>query len=602
MSIRQEYHTNPEFQALSKIISYYPSLVETLLSLIAYNKRGDLCPARSMINEKLSEKTVGHHTDKLHDDGIITKTRFDNKYRTCRYEVPPEVMRLEGRLRHFLKTLKTTFFSISLLYPAAIPDFPPNGKNRGLSTTSNSQPERDSQSTNRELVFLKKPSCYRERQTACAGAYACDGLPPDFSTRKKAEEAMNIPSHIEELSDQLRLTVHGKLKLSPFSESTIKQGMANLKHAKGSKDVFRTLIEDCVAIAKANNEPLSWQGYYKAIEMGLAQKHDSFTTVKISHASLFSGRSIRQQQAIVDPQKIQTIEERRAYYMAREKEKLAEKQRKWEASKTPAQLQESYQQVFPVVESMMDKFGATQDISSLVKSRLFSSAPSVPDNVLPVTKPTDVNQETISPAELAWIDDRFQGLRKLLKKGELNDFEKILVHNFQVQIEEAKSKFKIVDRWIIDLEDGNPTWSAEDKELMDWAVPFLTETATKFTKPQYDKWLAEIELGPDAPGATALKEGLALLRKIMTKPHELPNATIPVTNPPAVIECAPIDEIDDANLSRLLEAPHEPLRSSYDTPQPTLGNALPLAMGTSAVETGRSQPVQASLFRSAAPG
>lgn len=594
MLINKDYQNVATLQAISE----FPYAQQKLYLLLSDKYRGKNVSQQRLADEiGMSLSTVKRYLKQFRElklFNVVQRPGFT--YETCTYTPTNIGLSFRARITSLYNTSKGVLFSISLLVPGGDRDELPI-KLRGESY--------DSTPLNPSLFLNPSPT---NPSPTVTESYGRAREREAFSKKERVMTDLTTRKAINEIKS-LKLTQWGVIRLHAFSDQAIRYADFKLRSANASKlrDAYSYFVTLCLeedrrignkpnndlvqALYREYNAPFDRQ-YTEPLDRGLDFKKDGLGGKK---------------EGLTDEQKILKQErdsDRRAEGLALEHERMREKQRTWEASKTPEQLQECYQRVFPVVEGMMTKFGAESSIVSEVKSRLFSGTPSVPHNVPRVTVPTHVNQDAITPQDIAWLDTRFDVVRKLLKKSELNEFEQILVHNFQVQIEEAKSKFKIVDRWIIDLEDGNPTWSPEDKELIDWAIPFLRKS-TSFTKSQYDRWIAEIELGPESPRAVTreLQDGLALLRTITNNPGELiaQPVSLPVTNPTTFIECAPIDEIDDANLGRLLEATHE-VRSSYDTTQPVLGDVLPVAMGTSTLETGRSEPVQTSLFRSATSG
>lgn len=95
------------------------------------------------------------------------------------------------------------------------------------------------------------------------------------------EHSVDIPKHVQDVTTKLHLTVHGQCKLSVFNKETVDYALAMIKQSN-SKNVFKDILEQCIAYSKSNDIPVEWSAYYQARDAGLFKKEDYYTSKKLT--------------------------------------------------------------------------------------------------------------------------------------------------------------------------------------------------------------------------------------------------------------------------------------------------------------------------------
>lgn len=103
---------------------------------------------------------------------------------------------------------------------------------------------------------------------------------------------MQIPDYVEKLTDTLKLTPHGKIKLSIFNEPTIEHGFAAIQKTVKCKDVFAEMVNQCTVFAKENGYKVSWGVYYDAVEAKKIDRTQFYTLKKITSEMVKPRKSI----------------------------------------------------------------------------------------------------------------------------------------------------------------------------------------------------------------------------------------------------------------------------------------------------------------------
>lgn len=203
---------------------------------------------------------VSRITRKLHKAGLIIKTvtAYDYKRRRCHYVITDYGHQCRPYIVQAYNLLKKVFLSISLLIS-------PGASNVTLVNLNG-------------VRFKNGCSSVRELLTAREANTPSTAL----QSVTKKETVMKIPDYVEKLTDILKLTPHGKLKLATFNEPTVQHGFAAIQKTVNCKDVFAEMINQCVSFSSENGYKVDWKGYYAVVESGKIDRTQFYTSKKIT--------------------------------------------------------------------------------------------------------------------------------------------------------------------------------------------------------------------------------------------------------------------------------------------------------------------------------
>ena len=213
---------------------------------------------------------VSRITRKLHKAGLIIKTvtAYDYKRRRCHYKITEQGHYWRPYIVQAYNLLKKVFLSISLLIS-------PGASNVTL-VNLNGVRFKNGCSSVRELLTA------REANTPST----------TLQSVTKKETVMKIPDYVEKLTDILKLTPHGKLKLATFNEPTVQHGFAAIQKTVNCKDVFAEMINQCVSFSSENGYKVDWKGYYAVVESGKIDRKQFYTSKKITSEMVKPRKSI----------------------------------------------------------------------------------------------------------------------------------------------------------------------------------------------------------------------------------------------------------------------------------------------------------------------
>ena len=500
MSISKVYQDNPINQALSQIQSYSLSKLEALFRIEKFNKRRDFKPTRSDIAPHHNVKTATFWTNDFHEHGLIVKTENPKKpFDTCHYEITPLFQDLKPYIREIWKLLKYIPLTISVCSFVAKPDVTPMKEFKGKES-SDCYPS--------PTLYLKTvtncPTVLRELQTACERAREKQPPKKDFRVEMQAMPDWVNPQ-IKQATQLLSLTKWGQIKLTAYPPSAIEYAMQAFKNSKGKKDnPFTWFASVCHSWCKQKNMHPDW-ALMNRLSVSNQMPQDPELIVE---SSIVGEVKNREQKATLH----QAHEERAAQLLATEREKMRAKQAAWEAKQSKEKSDVLMAAVVPGMESLMEFAGASHADVERVRNLNPQNGMTKALQQLPELQP-----ELPSVEEIKDLDVKFDFVKKIRLKSNLNEFEKCVMTNAVRIIDEAKKKYRITDRWNY---DEKPSWPKQDEELIAWSLDFLEYTLKQdYSNEWYVNLKKEIEMGPSSPRAQnrELQQGLALMRSLLKK-------------------------------------------------------------------------------------
>ena len=244
--------------------------------------------------------TISRITRKLHKAGLIIKTvtAYDYKKRRCNYVITEQGHYWRPYIVQAYNLLKKVFLSISLLIS-------PDASNVTLVNLNG-------------VRFKNGCKGVRELQTAREEITPSTTLQPVT----KKETVMQIPDYVEKLTDILKLTPHGKIKLATFDEATIQHGFASVQKTVKCKDVFAEMVNVCISYAAENGYKVDWKGYYGAVESGKVDRKQFYTVKKVTSEMVKLKKSIF---ASEKPVYFSNVEDLMAALRKQNQDRIAEK-------------------------------------------------------------------------------------------------------------------------------------------------------------------------------------------------------------------------------------------------------------------------------------
>jgi len=303
------------------------------------------------------------------------------------------------------------------------------------------------------------------------------------SVSKRKESSMELPEipvYVQELTKKLDLTLAGQLKLMSFTQSAVEHGTAQLKHMKSSKDIFQSLVEECVNWSKQNNHPVNWQTpFLRAADAGLVNKKGPFSNGSITSVG---GSSTPSKPHTSSPEILKQY-----------REKMQGVQRAWEAKKRKENPDDPLVEGKEAIGAIMTNLGVSPEIIQEVQETA---------TVTPVPQA----RRFTTQEHLNFISHRTEAIRQFESLGKLNPFQQILYDSFKREVEEDLAQ-----------QAKEPEWTFEELQLIDWVTDYIAARTVTQTAWQ---WLVdEIALGPSSPRALSgeLMEGCRLMKRLMTE-------------------------------------------------------------------------------------
>lgn len=296
-----DYQTNSALQAFPNLTSTENKLFLLIYEHhVKYNGRVFMSRDYMATTLGISITHVSRITRKLHKAGLIIKTvtAYDYKRRRCHYKITEQGHYWRPYIVQAYNLLKKVFLSISLLIS-------PGASNVTL-VNLNGVRFKNGCSSVRELLTA------REANTPST----------TLQSVTKKETVMKIPDYVEKLTDILKLTPHGKLKLATFNEPTVQHGFAAIQKTVNCKDVFAEMINQCVSFSSENGYKVEWKEYYAAVESGMVDKKQFYTTKKVTSEMVKPRKSIFTSE---NPVYFSNVEDLMAALRKKNQDRIAEK-------------------------------------------------------------------------------------------------------------------------------------------------------------------------------------------------------------------------------------------------------------------------------------
>ncbi len=504
MSIMQVYLKNTELQALSNIS---PNKLRFLLYLHDnwFSKYPEVSASQETFAKDMGveRETINRWLKELHALKAIQKTRtIINKFATCQYKATLLLRKNLYRLREINVMFKYAALTISISTAVSEPRITPYKDIKGEETRS---------CYSSLQVLLKNPSPIKSKANPNMRAR-------DATKQKSDKEAMKervmtditARNAINEIKT-LKLTQWGVIRLHAFSDRVIRYAENQMRSSNPAKlrDPYGLFVKFCFDESKRTgdkvhndyiqqiyreyNAPYDRE-YIEKTEIGL----DGLDKKKVDkHESVSSEALVLKKEA---------YEERHAKLLADEREKMRAKQRAWEAA-NPEKFKANLQKVLPDMHALMEHVGASKESLDVVTKFATTEKETV-----------EVKRQSITAEAIEHYDKIFETIKKFRLQRNLNEFSRIVLHNFEVQLEEAKTLYDGAEEWwSFDVQE--PLWG-KDQSLIDWAIQFLDHTLKQsYSNEWYVNLKAEIEQGPESTRAKSreLQEGLALMQSLLKK-------------------------------------------------------------------------------------
>ena len=267
----------------------------------------------------------------LHESGIITKIRSKiNNYDTCRYELTDLAFKEKSRILYWHRYFKGLAFSAGLLISS--PQVEPRDCVLYCLKDNSYTKSTDCSSGN---LFLKLYSTYSEAQKRreyppvhhwpTENRESRDPKRPTTKKESSMEQPAWVTPTLNAATKALNLTKWGQIRLSAYPDLAILHALNVFKSSKSAKqDLFKWFASVCNEWCKKNNAAPEWGKMHR-----LAVDNDMPDDPNL----ILEGKPL-----VIPAAKPVGKPDRQQELLAKEREKMRQKQADWQATKSPEEL------------------------------------------------------------------------------------------------------------------------------------------------------------------------------------------------------------------------------------------------------------------------